>query len=92
MVVASEWARKLLSATKFERLLAIDALSKQRDQAIATCEMLGKMSGIMLRKPNLTPAQQQKWRDIMEHATTAGDQLRAYGQPKLVLTSLSLHL
>lgn len=89
---ASEWARRLLSATKFERLLAIDALSKQRDQAVATCDMLGRMASLMLKNPKLDISQQQKWQNIMKHATTAGDQLRAYGQPKLVLTSLSLHL
>jgi DNA polymerase III gamma/tau subunit len=93
MLQAAETARKLLAASRFERLMLIDSLSKQREHAIDTCDMLGRMASVMLRKPELTaPQQQQQWHNILRQSTDAAENLRAYGQPKLTLSSLSLHL
>ncbi len=92
MSQAADWARRLLGAGKFERLTMIDELSKQRDLAINTCDVLGRMASLMLQNPQLTSAQQVTWKTILTHATLAARQLRAFANTKLTLSSLSLHL
>lgn len=88
--VAADWSRRLLSASKFERLILVDELSKQRDIATATCELLARMASMSIKKPGVTDAQQATWLRVLKHATAAGENLRAYANPKLTLDMLVL--
>jgi hypothetical protein len=92
MAQAADWARRLLGASRFERLTITDELSKQRDLAIATCDVLGRMASLMLQNPKLSVAQQTTWKTVLTQANATVEQLRAYGNVKLALDSLSLHL
>jgi replication-associated recombination protein RarA len=87
-----DWARKLLQVSKFERLILIDQLSKDREVAIGACEVLGHMASISLQKDGLAPAQQKRWRVVLESAVQTTDQLRANGQTKLALMAMSLKI
>jgi DNA polymerase-3 subunit delta' len=89
---AADWARRLLGAGRFERLAMIDELGKQRELAISTCDMLGRMAGLMLQNPKLSMAQQATWKTVLTQASVTADNLRAFGNIKLALSSLSLHL
>ena len=92
MTQAADWARRLLGANKFERLTMIDELSKQRDLAINTCEVLGRMASLMLQNPKLSAAQQATWKGVLTQADITAVQLRSFANTKLALSSLSLHL
>jgi hypothetical protein len=89
---AADWARRLLGASRFERLAMIDELGKQRDTAINTCDVLGRMASLMLQNPKLSANQQTTWKTVFAQASITADQLRAFGNVKLALSSLSLHL
>lgn len=92
MKQAADWARRLLGASRFERLVFIDELGKQRDLAINTCDVLGRMASLMLQNPELSAAQQTTWKTIMAQASITAERLRAFSNIKLALSSLSLHL
>lgn len=92
LLLAVDWGRKLLAASKFERLTMVDELSKQRELAIATCDMLGLMAEAALQKPDIPAPQQRRWQTVLAESLGASDKLRKNGQTKLVLSSLSLHL
>jgi replication-associated recombination protein RarA len=87
-----EWARKLLGASKFDRLILIDQLAKDRTVAIGALEVMGHMASISLQKEGLAPAQQKRWQAVLENAVRSTDQLRANGQTKLVLMAMSLKI
>jgi hypothetical protein len=89
---AADWARKLLGAGRFERLAMIDELGKHRDLAINTCDMLGRIASLMLQNPKLSTTQQTTWKTVLTQASITADNLRAFGNVKLALSSLSLHL
>jgi DNA polymerase-3 subunit delta' len=89
---AVDWSRKLLSATKFERLCLTDELSKQKQLAQDVCVVLARMASTSLRKPGLTVAQIERWKVVLETADATARVLKRNGQPKLALDSLSLHL
>jgi DNA polymerase-3 subunit delta' len=89
---AADWARRLLGASRFERLAMIDELGKQRDTAINTCDVLGRMASLMLQNPKLSATQQMTWKTVLAQASITADQLRTFGNVKLALSSLSLHL
>jgi replication-associated recombination protein RarA len=92
VLLSVEWARKILQAPKFDRLLLVDQLAKDRDVAIGACEVMGQMASITLMKDGLAAAQVKRWSAILESSIVATDQLRANGQTKLVLTSMSLKI
>jgi len=88
IMTAALTARQLIQETRFGRLTLIDSLSKQREQAIAVCQVLQRMAHIRLQ----TDPTASQWQRIMQAAYTAEEQLSDSGQPKLVLTSLMLNL
>lgn len=81
-------ARQIIQASKFERLVLADKLSKQREQAIAVCDILGQMAHIKLAAGSTA----NPWPKLLTESYTAGQQLRFNTQPKLVLTNLMLSL
>jgi replication-associated recombination protein RarA len=91
-IQAASVARNILQATRFERLIMVDSLSKDRQAAVEVCSMLGQMASISLKKTGLAAAQQERWRHILTASTEAADQLRKNGNTKLILTALMVTL
>ncbi|PIZ63727.1 hypothetical protein COY17_00320 [Candidatus Saccharibacteria bacterium CG_4_10_14_0_2_um_filter_52_9] len=87
---ATARARQLLSQTTYERLLAVDELSKQRDMAIGTAFILQQMAHVSLQTAQGVTA--KKWQAILSAAYQAGEALTNSAQPKLALTQLMLSL
>ncbi len=87
---ATEWARRLLSQSTYERLTNVDELSKQRQLAINVAFILQQMARVSLQTASGRAA--KKWRKILEAGYEAEEALNASAQPKLVLTELLLNL
>ena len=85
-LTAATEARQLIQTTRFQRLARVEALSKQKDLALMTCQMLQRMAHIRLTTDPLAT----QWQRILAAAYSAEEQLHASGQPKLVLTNLML--
>jgi DNA polymerase-3 subunit delta' len=92
VIQAASVARNILQATRFERLVMVDSLNKDRQAAVEVCSMLGQMASVSLKKPGLAAAQQERWRHILMASTEAADQLRKNGNTKLILTALMVAL
>lgn len=90
LLAATEQARHLLGASTFERLTAVDVLSKQRALALDTVFILQQMARLRLQSAQGAAAEQ--WQAVLQAAYTAEDQLLHNVQPKLALTQLMLHL
>jgi DNA polymerase III subunit delta' len=88
MMTATATARRIIQGTRFGRLTLVDALSKQREQAIDVCQMLQRMAHVRLQADPLAA----QWQRIITVAYDAEQQLVGSGQPKLVLTNLLLSL
>jgi len=88
MMTAAATARQIIQETRFGRLTLVDVLAKQREQAIAVCQMLQRMAHLRLQSDPLAA----QWQHILKSSYDAEEQLMASGQPKLVLTSLMLNL
>jgi len=88
MMTAAATARQIIQETRFGRLTLVDVLAKQREQAIAVCQMLQRMAHLRLQSDPLAA----QWQRILKSSYDAEEQLMASGQPKLVLTSLMLNL
>jgi DNA polymerase III delta prime subunit len=90
LLQATEQARQLLSTSAYDRLLAVDELSKQRVLAIETAGILQQMAHISLQTAAGPAA--VKWQAIMAAAYKTAEDLSASAQPKLALTELMLSL
>jgi hypothetical protein len=88
LLAATEQARELLSQPAHQRLLTIDALSKQRALAADTIDILQQMAHVSLRTARGDAA--KRWQAIQVASYEAAEALRKNAQPKLVLTNLVL--
>ncbi|MBC7707665.1 AAA family ATPase [Polaromonas sp.] len=87
---ATAMARALLQASLFDRLVAIEDLSKQRAQALNVLFILQQMAHARLQAT--TDTQFNRWQQILQASYMASEQLLGSAQPKLVLDSLMLKL
>jgi DNA polymerase-3 subunit delta' len=85
---ATEQARQLLSQPLYERLIAVDALSKDRLLALNTVAIMQRMARLSLQSASGQPA--RRWQRILEASYQATEALTANAQPKLALTNLAL--
>lgn len=88
LLQATEYARRLLSQTAYDRLLAVDELSKQRQLATDVTFILRQMAHVSLQ--SATGKAAAKWQKVLDASYRAAESLAANGQPKLVLTDLML--
>ena len=81
-------AKELLSATPYERLVAIDVLAKQKEQVMQLIDVLQKMCAAGLRKStNKTP-----WLKKSKQLQIAKKRMAHHVQTKLALDELFLGL
>lgn len=90
LTVSTEWARKLLAQTLYERLLVVDELSKQRQLAVDTTYILKQMAHVSLQTASGKSA--IKWRSILKASYDANEGLSGNGNAKLILTKLMLSI
>lgn len=88
LMVATERARELLSQPAYERLVSIDVLSKDRELALGTVDVMQRMARLSLQTASGQAA--KKWQSILVASYDAADALTANAQPKLALTKLVL--
>lgn len=91
------FAKQILGQTLFERLVQVDSLSKNKDTAEASIDMLILMSSAAMRQiaaSNLpgSSAKLNQWQKILEQASLAKNRLASSGQAKIVLTDLMLNI
>jgi DNA polymerase-3 subunit delta' len=87
---ATERARQLLSQSSYERLLAADELSKNKQLAADTVFILQQMAHVSLQSARGKAA--LKWQNVLEAAYETGEALAQSAQPKLAVTNLLLNL
>jgi hypothetical protein len=87
---ATAKARMLLSGTTYDRLLAVDELSKQRDLAVEVTFILKQMATVSLQSADGKAG--QRWQAILEASYEAAEALSTNAQPKLALDKLMLSL
>ena len=87
---ATKVARQLLGQTKYERLLSVDTLAKDRVLALDTTFILQQMAHIRLQSAD-RPAE-SKWSNILASAYEASEMLAKNTNSKLILTNLMLNL
>jgi hypothetical protein len=85
---ATERARQLLSQPAYERLLAVDDLSKQRQLALDTMFILQQMARVSLQ--TATGQAAVKWQAVLTASYQTAEALNMSAQPKLALTNLML--
>lgn len=90
LLLATQQARTLLSASGYERLLAVDELAKQKPLALDTARILQQMAHVSLQ--TATGASAERWQKILAASFEAIEALRNNAQPKLALTHLCLSL
>jgi len=85
--------KQTLGASQYERLLLVDGLAKQKDQARLFIDMLAVVATASLEAAAAKGAATlSRWRDILQAAYTAQDALEHSGNVKLVVTELMLAL
>jgi len=87
---ATEWARRLLSQSVYERLIAVDELAKQRSLAADIAFILQQMARVSLQTASGEAA--KRWQNVLEAGYQAAEALNGSAQPKLTLTKLMLSL
>lgn len=90
LIQATDYARRLLSQSAYERLTLVDELAKQRPLAIDVTAILQQMAHVALQTASGPAA--KKWQSVLRAGYEAGEALSNSGQPKLVLTRLMLSL
>lgn len=88
MKLATDQARLLLSQPLYERLAAIDGLSKDKLLAADTVAILQRMARISLQTADGPAA--RRWQKVLEASYRAAEALSANAQAKLALTDLAL--
>lgn len=90
---ATAQARLLLQASAYDRLLQVDALSKQKQHCQHIVFILGQMARMaLLRSADHSSQSTDRWQRIIKAAYTAQLQLKSNAQTKLILTNLMLAL
>ncbi|HSX43368.1 MAG TPA: AAA family ATPase [Candidatus Saccharimonadales bacterium] len=88
-----ELVKKVLTGTSFDRMLLVDGMAKQKEQAAAFVETLAATASASLQAAaGKNPAAIPRWQAILQAAITAGDALDKNGNTKLVLSELMLAL
>lgn len=90
-------AKQILAGTTTDRLAMIDGLSKQKQVALASVDLLINMSEAAIKQlsasDNITSHQRiSKWQNVLEKSCVAKNRLVANSQTKLVLTDLMLSI
>jgi DNA polymerase III delta prime subunit len=85
--------KKVLSGTAYDRMLLVDGLAKQKEQAVAfvgtlAATAIASLQSAATKNPTALP----RWQAILEAANIAGTALDRSGNTKLVLTELMLTL
>jgi DNA polymerase-3 subunit delta' len=88
LLAATEQARQLLSQPAHQRLLSVDALSKQRALTADMIDIMQQMAHVSLRTARGDAA--KRWQAVQTASYEAAEALRSNAQPKLVLTDLVL--
>jgi DNA polymerase-3 subunit delta' len=87
---ATELARQLLSQSAYERLLVVDALSKDKEQTASLVYILEQMAHVSLQ--SATGPSASRWQSILAAAYGTSEAIESSAQLKLALTNLMLHL
>jgi len=90
LLQATDYARRLLSQSAYERLLVADELSKQKQLAADVAFILQQMAHVSLQSAD--NARGKRWQAIMEAGYQASEALAANAQPKLAVVNLMLNL
>ncbi|HXE09818.1 MAG TPA: hypothetical protein VN554_00120 [Verrucomicrobiae bacterium] len=90
LIQATDYARRLLSQSAYERLTLVDELAKQRPLALDLTSILQQMAHVALQTASGPAA--KKWQAVLRAGYEAGEALSGNGQSKLVLTRLMLSL
>lgn len=86
-------AKQVLRGSTYERLLLVDSLAKQKEQAILLVETLGSIATASLHAAAIKNANSlSRWQSVLQAVTTAQDALNKNGNTKLVLTDMMLNL
>ena len=88
---AFDRAKDFLGASQFERLVEVQTLSKDREEAIQLCEALATIAELGL-KNTATEAGLTRWHTVLASSLQAQRSLRAMTNSKLVLTELAITL
>jgi DNA polymerase-3 subunit delta' len=90
LLTATEHARRLLSQTTYDRLLAVDELAKQRELALGISLILQQMAHLSLQ--TAAGAAANRWQRVLRASYSASEALGGNASAKLVLTNLMLSL
>jgi hypothetical protein len=85
---AAVQARQLLGQSTFERLVTVDILSKQRELAVDTLNILQQMAHISLQTASGSAA--ERWQKVLRASYDTAEAIQASAQLKLALTNLAL--
>lgn len=85
--------KQALAGTAYDRMLLVDGLAKQKEQARAFADTLAATAVASLQAAaSKNPAALPRWQAVLSAADTAGTALDRSGNTKLVLTELMLAL
>jgi hypothetical protein len=89
LYLASDLTKKLLKGDKYERLVLVDELSKDREMVDRVLFILERMASTALLT---TTKGSDKWREILNNSLEAKSALKKNAQTKLVLINLMLSI
>jgi replication-associated recombination protein RarA len=85
--------KQVLAGTGYDRLLLVDGLSKQKEQARAFVDDLASVATASLEAAaRKNAASASRWQDVLQAAHTAQEAFEQNGNAKLVLSELMLSL
>lgn len=94
LVEAIEEAKKIIKASAYEKLLAVDKLSKEeKDKIDIQLQAIQKvLRASLLHRKSIGPSEAKKRAKQLEHTLLARESLQTNVSPKLVLTNLFVNL
>ena len=94
MLASVQTAKELLKQTPFERLCTAEMLAKQKTQALAVFEALGRIASTMLEQAAAKGAngQMKQWHRVLSISQEVIDQLAHNGNTKLILSVAMLRM
>ncbi len=87
---STQTARTILQGSTYDRMLAVNNLSKNRELTNSTLIILQQMAVISLK--TATGRKSQRWQKILEYSFKAQSQLNDKGNIKLILTNLMMKI
>lgn len=91
-IVDTDLVRTILAGKPYDRLLHVDALSKDKPAALAFVTTLTNIAANSLERATGDTASLKRWQNVLQASVTAGDALDKNGNTKLVLTDLMLSI